>query len=75
MIVAHDRRMIDTPDAVEITVLLAVSSSLWTSTCSRLDSLVNPAVGWKVNAPVVVTITNSPPTLLVSVSTVSVCVT
>ena len=54
-------------------MLLAVSPSRSTRT-KPTDSLLKPDGGWKVKAPVVITMANSPPTALVSVSTVSVLV-
>ena len=54
-------------------MLLAVSPSRSTST-KLMVSPLKLAVGWKVKAPVVITMANSPPTTLVSVSTVSVLV-
>ena len=54
-------------------MLLAVSPSRSTST-KPTDSLLKSVGGWKVKAPVVITMANSPPPTLVSVSTVSVLV-
>jgi len=54
-------------------VLLAVSRR-GVDQNKATDLLLKPADGWKVKAPVVITMENSPPTTLVSVSTVSVLV-